>query len=355
MNQWQQLVFQNGKIMAVFMLALPAFWLAILIIAPQLMMIDFSLWYEDNVALERLERDISQKDQHLFDLDDKITNLRGQGLSVTDPQLTSLVEQYQLLDQEIEQLVLQADDPPEVYSPRNYAYLAHNQLHRAIFLKTIWSSLLVTLIAMVICYPVAYYLAQVAPKRQATILFLGLIIPYWINEILRTFAWLMILSYNGFINLFFTSAGLLDEPIEFLDGNTGVLIGMTYAYILFMIFPTYNLLQTLDRNQIDAASDLGAGWIKIHLRIAIPHAKPGLAVGAITTFMLAAGTYAVPAILGGPHSLWFTQIIYSWFFDGGNWNQGAAYAFVLLFLCIIFVMLMMKLFRVRFNDITRRV
>lgn len=355
MNPWQHLIFRNGKIMAAFMIVLPSFWLVILIVAPQLMMIDFSLWYEDNVTLERWERDIIKKDQHLLDLEGKITGLTGKGLSDTDPRLISLVDEFQLLDRQVKQLMRKTEKPPEVYSLKNYSYLAHNQLHRVIFLKTIWSSLIVTLIAMVICYPIAYYLAQVAPKRRVTILFLGLIIPYWINEILRTFAWLMILSYNGFINLFLAGVGLLDEPIEFLDGNTGVLIGMTYAYILFMIFPTYNLLQTLDRNQIDAARDLGAGWIRIHLRIAIPHAKPGLAVGAITTFMLAAGSYAVPAILGGPHSLWFTQIIYSWFFDGGNWNQGAAYAFVLLFLCLVFVMIMMKFARVHFTDITRRV
>lgn len=351
MNHWRRLVLQNGTIMALLMVSLPSFWLGVMIVAPQLVMIDYSFWYEDNVQLDAWERAISDKYQQLLELDERISQQNDRATVPADP---SLKEQYQRLELEISQLESQADHPPEVYSFKNYTYLAGNRLHRSIFLKTIWSSLLVTVIAMLICYPVAFFLAQVAPRRQVALLFIGLIIPYWINEILRAFAWLMLLSYNGFINMFLSSVGLIIEPIEFLDGNAGVLIGMTYAYVLFMIFPTYNLLQNLDKKQIEAASDLGAGWLRIHLRIAIPHAKPGLAVGAITTFMLAAGTYAVPAILGGPNSLWFTQIIYSWFFDGGNWNQGAAYAFMLLAICILFVMFMMRITGVDFKDITRR-
>ena len=351
MNHWRRLVMQNGIIMALLMVSLPAFWLAVMIIAPQLMMIDYSFWHEDNLQLASWEKAISEKDEQMVDLEARLAEQQPGGTSAGDP---ALEDQYQQLAAEVSQLESQADQPPEVYSLKNYSYLAGNRLHRSIFLKTIWSSLLVTVIALVICYPVSFYLAQIAPRRQAAVLFIGLIIPYWINEILRTFAWLMLLSYNGFINMFLDSVGLITEPIEFLDGNAGVLIGMTYAYVLFMVFPTYNLLRTLDRNQIEAARDLGAGWLRIHLRIAIPHAKPGLAVGAIATFMLAAGSYAVPAILGGPNSLWFTQIIYSWFFDGGNWNQGAAYAFMLLAICLLFVTVMARITGVDFKDLTKR-
>ena len=265
---WKRLVAQNGTIMALLMVGLPGFWITVMIVAPQLMMIDYSLWYEDNVQLASWEQSIADKDEQLLGLE---TYIREQGsLGLAAPAAT---ETHAALSLEIDTLIDLTAEPPEVYSSKNYAYLAGNRLHRSIFLKTIWSSLLITLFAMIICYPMAFYLARVAPKRQVALLFMGLIIPYWINEILRTFAWLMLLSYNGFINLFLGNVGLIDEPIEFLDGNTGVLIGMTYAYVLFMVFPTYSLLQTLDQNQIDAASDLGAGWLRIHLRIAIPHAK----------------------------------------------------------------------------------
>ena len=142
-------------------------------------------------------------------------------------------------------------------------------------------------------------------------------------------------------------------PLSQRTGNGGVFIGMVYAYILFMLFPIYNAIESLDHNQVEAARDLGAPVWRTHWRVVIPHAKPGIAVGCIMTFMLAASSYAVPSILGGPGSRWFTEIIYDWFFDGQNWNQGSAYAFILLILCIVFIMGMMRTFKVRMEDIAR--
>ena len=96
---------------------------------------------------------------------------------------------------------------------------------------------------------------------------------------------------------------------------------MVYAFILFMLFPLYNALESLDRNQIDAARDLGAPSWRIHCRIVIPHAKPGIAVGCIMVFVLAAASYTVPALLGSPGTSWFTETIYQWFFEGQDWPQ----------------------------------
>jgi spermidine/putrescine transport system permease protein len=243
--------------------------------------------------------------------------------------------------------------PEDVYTIRNYATLWTNQIHLSIFLKTIWASALVTATTLVVCYPIAFYLAQVAPKHRLPVLMLMLVIPFWINELLRTFAWYIILAYNGVLNTLLVWLGLFDAPQRLLGGDGGVIIGMVYVYILFMVFPIYNAMESLDRNQIEAARDLGAGWLRIHRRVVAPHAKPGIAVGCIMTFMLAAGSYAVPALLGGPQSRWFTEVIYNWFFEGGNWNQGAAYAFILLILCIGFILLMMRLFRVGLTDIAK--
>ena len=128
---------------------------------------------------------------------------------------------------------------------------------------------------------------------------------------------------------------------------------MVYAFILFMMFPLYNALDTLDPNQVEAARDLGAGTIRIHRRIVIPHAKPGIAVGCIMVFVLTASSYAVPLILGSPSSFWFTQIIYQWFFEGQNWPQGSAYAFLLLLLCLVFIQAMMRIFKVGLADIAK--
>ncbi|PWC88845.1 ABC transporter permease [Azospirillum sp. TSH100] len=243
--------------------------------------------------------------------------------------------------------------PEDVFTVKNYLTLWTNQIHLVIFLKTIWASALVTATTLAVCYPVAFYLAQVAPRRRLPLLILMLIVPFWINELLRTFSWYIILAFNGPLNAILLWLGIIDEPQRFLGGDAGVIVGMVYVYILFMVFPLYNAIESLDRNQIEAARDLGAGWLRIHRRIVLPHAKPGIAVGSIMTFMLAAGSYAVPALLGGPNSRWFTEIIYNWFFEGGNWNQGAAYAFILLVLCIGFILGAMRLFRVGLADIAK--
>jgi spermidine/putrescine transport system permease protein len=244
-------------------------------------------------------------------------------------------------------------EPQDVYTLANYLTLLHNDIHYAIFFKTIWGSAVVTLLSLIVCYPIAYFLAQEAKGQAASLFLLMLVIPFWINEILRTFSWFIILAFQGPLNALLLALGVIDEPVRWLSGNGGVFIGMVYAYILFMLFPIYNAIESLDHNQVEAARDLGAPVWRTHWRVVIPHAKPGIAVGCIMTFMLAASSYAVPSILGGPGSRWFTEIIYDWFFDGQNWNQGSAYAFILLILCIVFIMGMMRAFKVRMEDIAR--
>jgi spermidine/putrescine transport system permease protein len=231
-------------------------------------------------------------------------------------------------------------------------------LHLWIFVSTLGYSLLVTIIALVLCYPVAYAVAS-APNAGRAALLLGLLtIPYAINELLRIFAWVMVLEKQGLLNQLLDLLGIIDlsagEGIRWVASNNAVFAVMVYAYVLFMVFPIYNTLETLDRNQIEAARDLGASIWRTHWRIIIPHAKPGIAVGAIMTFMLAAGSIAVPEIIGrGLHPDWFSQVIYRRFFEGSNWNEGSAYALALLAACMVFVLGMMALFRVGIRDIAR--
>ena len=241
--------------------------------------------------------------------------------------------------------------PEDVYTLKNYIVLFTTPFHRAIFIKTIWSSIIVTTVALTICYPVAFYLAKVARGARLGWILVGLIIPYWINELLRIFAWQLILADSGILNQLLLFIGLIAEPLNFRAGNGAVIMGMTYAYILFMVFPLYNAMESLDRNQIDAARDLGSSWLRVHRRIVIPHAKPGIAVGCIMVFMLSAGSIAAPQLLGSPSSFWFTQIIYT-NFETANWNQGAAYAMVLAFLCLIFIFGMLRLFKVGLKELT---
>lgn len=240
----------------------------------------------------------------------------------------------------------------DVYSLDNILYLVNEPIHRAIFFKTIWASGLVALTTLAVCYPLAFWLARVAPPQRAALVLLALIVPFWINEVLRTLAWYILLAYRGPLNEALLSLGLISERLRFF-GDGGVLAGMVYAYILFMLFPLYNAMESLEPAQIEAARDLGASTIAIHRRIVAPHAKAGVATGLVFTFMLAAGSFVAPSLLGAPGSRWFTEIIYNWFFEGGDWNRGAAYALLLLLLCLAVVLGLLRVFRVGLAEVAR--
>ncbi|MEM7169466.1 MAG: ABC transporter permease [Pseudomonadota bacterium] len=253
--------------------------------------------------------------------------------------------------------------PKDVYTLKNYRYLvfgregsseALNWLHLGVFVKTIVASVLVTVANFAICYPMAYYMAQSVAGRSQRLLFLCLLLPFWVNEILRAFAFKLIFADQGLINTALIGMGIWDTPFDFLRADVALYTGLTYAYLLLMIFPLYNAIESLDHNQIEAARDLGASWTRIHFRVVMPYAKPGIASGCTMVFMLSAGALAAPNILGGPSSLWFTQIIFQWYNTGGNWPQGAAYSFVLLIVCIAFVMTAMKIAKVSLGDLAKK-
>ena len=252
--------------------------------------------------------------------------------------------------------------PEDVWTISNYAFLvfgssgnpdAYNWIDLSVFFRTILAAVFVTVFDVALCYPIAFYLAQVAKGGFGRLMVLCLIIPFWVNEILRAFAFRILFGATGVINTVGMSLGLLDQPVDFIGADIALYAGLGYAYILLMIFPIYNAIESLDHNQIEAARDLGAPWWRIHYRVVIPHAKPGIASGCTMVFMLSAGALAAPQILGGPSSLWFTQIIYQWFNTGGNWPRGSAYAMILLIACIAFVMLMMRVFKVGLGEIGR--
>lgn len=242
--------------------------------------------------------------------------------------------------------------PKDVYTVANFAKVFTDELNWKVFSKTMYSSILVTIIALLIGYPLSFILVRSGRSGWVGILMIGLLIPFWVNEILRTFAWQLLLARYGFINTMLMNLGLTDDPIAFTNTDFGVQVGLVYAYILFMIFPLYSTMESLDPNQVDAARDLGAPLWRIHWDIVIPHSKPGIASGCIVTFMLAAGSYIVPELLGGTRAIWFTKLIYLQF-DAINWNLGAAYAFSLVVMCLLFILLMMAIFRVTLKDIAR--
>ena len=249
--------------------------------------------------------------------------------------------------------VVEMGGPKDFYSFNNYATFFQSPIHIKVFFGTIMYSSIVTLICFLIAYPVAYYLAKVADLSIVPTIFLLLFIPMWVSEVLRSFAWFIILSLKGPLNLSLIGLGIIEDPIRWMTGFRSVIIGLVYTYVLFMLFPLYNAVQSLDTNQIEASEDLGAPWWRTHWRVILPHCKPGIASGAVMVFMLSAGSILVPTLLASTNSRWFTEIIQQWMFESQDWNTGSAYAFLLLILCTVFVSAVMWLFKVKLSDIAK--
>ncbi|MDQ0467835.1 ABC transporter permease [Labrys wisconsinensis] len=260
----------------------------------------------------------------------------------------------------------QLGGPNDVYTLGNYATFFSSPrtiqlfgwafdipIHVQIFVLTVFYSCVVTVICLVAAYPLAYFLAKMAAPRNAPTLFIVLLIPLWVSEVLRSFAWFIILSFQGPLNTSLIGLGLIARPVRWLTGFNGVVVGLVYTYVLFMLFPIYNAIQSLDSNQIEAAQDLGSPTWRTHWRVVIPHSKPGIASGCVMVFMLSAGSILVPTLLASTTSRWFTEIVQQWMFESQDWNTGSAYAFLLLLICVLFVSLMMRLFKVRLADIAK--
>ena len=262
--------------------------------------------------------------------------------------------------------VVDVGGPKDTYSLANYGRVFGGEVDMSIFgihvliaprikvfLYTIWYSGVVTLVTFLLAYPLAYYLAKIVSPKSLPTLFLLLFVPLWVSEVLRSFAWWIILAFKGPLNAILIALGVIDSEIRWIDGYSPVIIGLVYTYVLFMVFPLYNAMQSLDSNQIEAADDLGAPWWRIHWRVILPHSKPGIASGAVMVFMLSAGSLLVPAILGSTTSGWFTQTIQGIMLEEQDWNTGAAFAFMLLIVCTLVVSLAMWVFKVKLSDIAK--
>ena len=297
---------KNGPVIATFFLVAIIFWLIFLIVIPQLYMLDLS--FRPNLP----------------------PLLRG--------------------------------GPDDVYTLTHYKHFlygsetskdAYNYVDIGVFLDTIITAVLVTVINLCFCYPIAFYIAKLATPTTARLLVLALVIPFWINELLRSFAIRILFAGEGVINNILLELGLITTAVNFIALDIALYTGLTYAYILLMIFPLYNALETLDTNQLEAAKDLGSSTLRTHWRIVIPHAKAGIASGSTMVFMLTAGALATPVVLSSPNTYWFTQLIYQWFNMNDNWSRGSAYSIILLVVSVTFVLLMMRLFKVTIGEVVR--
>jgi len=233
-------------------------------------------------------------------------------------------------------------DGKETYTFQNYTDFFTNRIYWLTFLKTVGYAIGVTALAFVVAFPVAFYLTKVVSKRYVGPLTMLLLVPLWVGELITIYGWMIILGDHGIINQFLIDLGWIDKPLPLLYNDFSMILGLLYMSVLFMIVPIMSTLESLDDAMIEAASDLGASKWTIIRRIVIPYSMPGIVSGSIIVFMLVIGDYLAPNILGGKSSLWFTEQIYNQFLSTFNWNEGAAFGFLLLLISSFIVWIALK-------------
>src|SRR6202161_3529602 len=227
-------------------------------------------------------------------------------------------------------------------------------LYWHVFLRTALLSVIATLLTLLIAFPIAWIIAKLARGRAGSLLFVVCLIPFWVSETVRTLGWMILLRESGVLPALLVKLGITAMPVELLYRDATILVGLVYTWLLFMVLPLLSSLESLDNSLIEAAYDLGAGGFSILRSIVIPHAAPGITAGCIVVFMLTLGNSLTPTLLGGKNSQWFTEQIYTQFITRFNWEQGAAFGFLLLALSTALVIVGLRLSGQRFGDVMRR-
>jgi spermidine/putrescine transport system permease protein len=224
-----------------------------------------------------------------------------------------------------------------VWTLANYRNFFTEEIYWYTFIRTALYAIIVTVLTFLVTFPVAFYITKIVSPRFTGFLTILLMMPFWVSELVRVYGWMILLRESGVINHLLTSIGLTEAPIEMLYNDISMLMGLVYTSMLFMVVPLISSLEGMDDSLIEAAHDLGASPLTIFYRIIIPYAAPGITSGSIVVFMLALGNYLTPTLMGGKNSLWFTEQIYNEFIASFNWNQGAAFGFLLLILSSIII------------------
>ena len=208
------------------------------------------------------------------------------------------------------------------------------------FLKVIFTSILIAtataLLSLLIGFPTALFISRLSRKWQI-ILIIAIILPYWTNFLVRTYAWLVLLNNEGIINKFLKNIGLIDQPIEMLYTPLAVIVGLTYLYLPLMILPIYAALEKVDKNLVEASLDLGSSAWKSLKTISIPLAMPGILIGLIFVFVPSMGNFVVPELLGGGKTVMIGNLVRDQFLKARDWPFGATFALILTIILVILI------------------
>jgi putrescine transport system permease protein len=219
----------------------------------------------------------------------------------------------------------------------NYRFLLSDTLYLNAYVSSIRVAAIATFFALLVGYPMAYYIAR-APEPRRSILLLMVILPFWTSFLLRVYAWMGFLRSNGVINNILMYLGVIDQPLVLMQTDLAVYIGIVYTYLPFMILPLYANLTKLDGALLEAASDLGASPVVTFLTVTLPLSLPGIVAGCMLVFIPAIGEYVIPALLGGPDTLMIGRVLWDEFFSSRDWPVASAVAVVMLVLVVAPIM-----------------
>ncbi|WP_042491185.1 ABC transporter permease [Anabaena sp. PCC 7108] len=214
-----------------------------------------------------------------------------------------------------------------------------------IYLKVILHSLFLAISTTIIClilgFPVAYWIAQMAPQRWRNLLLLSFVLPLWTSSLLRSYAWITILRPTGLLNSLLTDLGL--PTLELLNRSPAVLIGMSYSLLPYMVLVLYASLEKLDQQLLEAAADLGANPMQTFWKVTVPQVFPGIAAGSLLVFITALGDFIDPELLGGASSMTAARLVYNQFLGATqNWGFGSALSMTLILMVSIAISLLIK-------------
>ncbi|MBW4576197.1 MAG: ABC transporter permease [Aphanothece sp. CMT-3BRIN-NPC111] len=233
--------------------------------------------------------------------------------------------------------------PGDVVNPSgldNYA-LAFQPVYLQVLGRSLFFALGTTLVCLLLGFPVAYWIGQMAPQRWRNLLLLGFVLPLWTSSLLRSYAWITILRPTGVLNSFLTSLKL--PALELLNQSAAVFIGMGYSYLPYMVLILYASIEKLDRRLLEASADLGANPIQTFWKITVPQTMPGIAAGSLLVFISTLGDFVDPELLGGASSMTVSRLIYNQFLGATqNWGFGSSLSMVLIFAVSVAIALLIK-------------
>jgi putative spermidine/putrescine transport system permease protein len=230
------------------------------------------------------------------------------------------------------------------FTASHYAKLLTDAYYLEIIARTLALGLTVTLLTLVIGYPVAFFLAR-TPSRWRSWLTILVVFPLLLNLVVRTFGWIALLAQNGLVNQALRALGIVDAPVKLLFNFAGLLIGLTHIFLPFMILVLIGAIQNIPRDVEDAARVLGASWWTTFARVTLPLSAPGILSGGILVFVLTISALVTPRLLGGPTYRVMSTLIYDEFLQRLNWPAGSAQALLLTVIVLLLILLSGRLAR----------